>query len=270
MEDAPYSNEPLITRPAPRLTSEQVARFTRESVRARPVRRFDPHSASDLGTAGVSRGPGNALAIDIGGDKLVAGLYQLRDGRPEQLPGTIVRQQAGGFGYVDLLAALARTARKDRLPVGISFAGPTEGTRLVAAPNLPHFFHDLQDGYDLDFAGLFRSVVVTNDAEAGMVAAAVEAVARHPEAKHVIYIINGSGLGGAVLTGGMIYACEPGHVPVEVTLNPFAQGTPCGLLGATHVCLERVAASKAGVEDLWRQHRGTALTGREIAAQSLR
>jgi hypothetical protein len=39
--------------------------------------------------------------------------------------------------------------------------------------------------------------------------------------------------------------------------------------GATHVCLEAVAASKAGIEDLWFQQRHEELGGREIAAAYL-
>lgn len=208
------------------------------------------------------------LAVDIGGDKLIAACYRIRDGGLEQQPGAITRSSKGGYGYVELLADLAVKARRDRLPVGISFAGPTDGTRLVAAPNLPGLYHDL-DRYHRDFARLFPSVAVANDAEAGIMAASVEATARYPSAQHVIYVINGSGLGGAVLSSGTIFACEPGHVPAESRLNRFGQRKPCGLLGATHVCLELVAASKAGIEDIWQQRRGVALSGREIAARYL-
>ena len=50
------------------------------------------------------------------------------------------------------------------------------------------------------------------------------------------------------------------------SFSGFSQRKRCGLDGATHVCVEAVGASKAGVEDIWRQMTGEHLTGREIAA----
>lgn len=95
------------------------------------------------------------------------------------------------------------------------------------------------------------------------------AVMRFPGARDVIYVINGSGLGGAALANNTIYAAEPGHVAVVGQLNSFnglSQRKPCGLDPATHVCVKSVGASKAGVEDIWRLATGEHLTGREIAA----
>jgi predicted NBD/HSP70 family sugar kinase len=207
----------------------------------------------------------SVLAIDIGGDKLIAARYDLHDGRLERKFDIVVRRDEGGSRYVGMLTKLADLAHRARLPVGISFAGPTDGTRLVAAPNLPALFQDLHDRYSGDFANLFPSVTVTNDAEAGIMAASVEAIKHHPTMRHVIYIINGSGLGGAVLSDGTIYACEPGHIEVDPQLNAFNQGKPCGMLGAAYVCIEVVAASKAGIEDLWFQRRSKPCSGREIA-----
>jgi predicted NBD/HSP70 family sugar kinase len=211
----------------------------------------------------------SAIAIDIGGDKLIAAYYHVCNGRLERMSEDVVWRDEGGARYVDILERLAGEAHQHRLPVGISFAGPTDGTKLVAAPNLPALLQYLYDRYGGDFANLFPSVTVTNDAEAGIMAASVEAIKQHPTTRHVIYIINGSGLGGAVLTGNKIYACEPGHVEIHPQLNRFNQGKPCGMLGARHVCIEVVAASKAGIEDLWFHLCSEQRSGREIATRYL-
>jgi len=72
-----------------------------------------------------------------------------------------------------------------------------------------------------------------------------------------------------VLKNNVLYATEVGHIQIEDSLNRFNQRTPCGMFGAQYVCLERVAASKAGIEDIWRQKREQELTGKEIAAAYL-
>jgi predicted NBD/HSP70 family sugar kinase len=110
-------------------------------------------------------------------------------------------------------------------------------------------------------------VALANDAEAGIMAGALEAALRLPVTRNVIYVINGSGLGGAVLADNIIYAAEPGHIAVVEHLNRFGgfnQLKPCGLDGASHVCLEAVGASKAGIEDIWQQITGEHLSGRQL------
>lgn len=253
----------LIEKPVPGLLPEQVARFNEKSLRARSTRQFDPRLAQG---ALVESAPRKILAIDVGGDKLIAALYRIRDGALDQECADVVRRgEDGGRGYVDFLVKLADNARRNLYPVGISFAGLVEGTRLVEAPNLPAEFCDLLDCHDRDLAKLFPSVEVVNDAEAGIMAASVEAIKCHPKTQHVIYVINGSGLGGAVLTNSSIFACEPGHIEADRRLNPFQTRQPCGVLGETYVCLERIAASRAGIEDIWLQRRREPNSGRDIA-----
>jgi len=256
----------LACRQVPDLLPEQVERFTVEALQAKPVRSFDPQATLHQLRAG---GEKTVVAVDIGGDKLIALSYDVRDGLLLQLDEVLVRRGDGGSAYLDGLEEVADLARRKMLSVGISFAGPTDGTKLLAGPNLPVFIAELRDRHGGDFARLFRAVSVANDAEAGIMAGALEAAKRHPETQNVIYVINGSGLGGAVLTDNMIFAAEPGHVQVEARLNPFGQHKPCGMLGATYVCVELVAASKAGVEDIWLQQQGKRLSGKEIAARYL-
>lgn len=256
----------LANRQVPGLLPEQVERFTVEALRAKQVRRFDLQATLHQLRSGGEKA---VVAVDIGGDKLIAVSYHVRDGLFRQLAEVAVRRGDGGSAYLDGLEEVADLARRKALLVGISFAGPLDGTRLVAGPNLPVFVKELDVRYGGDFAGLFPAVAVANDAEAGIMAGALEAARLYPGTRNVIYVINGSGIGGAVLTDNRIFAAEPGHIQVEPRLNPFGQQRPCGMLGATYVCVEAVAASKAGVEDIWRQQQGQRLSGKEIAARYL-
>ena len=249
----------------PQLLPEQIERFTLGALKARPMREFDPQAALRALRASDSR---TVAAVDIGGDNVTTASYEVQDGLLVQRTKVLVRGDAGA-GYLTVLEELASLARRDVLTVGVSFAGPTDGTRLVAGPNVTAFITELYDQHDGDFANVFPWVAVANDAEAGIMAAALEAAMRYPDTRHAIYIINGSGLGGAVLYEGTIFATEPGHVEVEARLNPFGQRRPCGVLGATHVCLEAVAASKAGIEDIWLQQRRERRGGREITLSYL-
>lgn len=253
----------LIDRRVPALVSDQIASFSPETLRARAVRRFDPRITHEVLTSDTSN---EVVAIDIGGDKLMVATYRVRNGRLGVDRDAAVHQRQGGQGYVSYLSSLAA---QTTAPVGISFAGPTDGTRLLGAPNLPIMFNDLARAYAGDFANLFSSVALANDAEAGIMAASVEAVRRHPATCDVVYLINGSGLGGAVLTDGTIVASEPGHIEVDPRLNPFRVAKPCGLLGSTYVCVEDVAASKAGIECTWSRRREESVDGRTIAARYL-
>jgi predicted NBD/HSP70 family sugar kinase len=256
----------LADRHVPYLIPEQVEGFTFDALRAKRVRSFDSEAALRKLQTDDQK---TVVAIDIGGDKIVASSYDVHGGRLLQMNDVLVRRGDGGSGYLGVLEEVADLARRELLSVGISFAGVTDGTKLVAGPNLPALIAELHDLYGGDCANLFPAVAVANDAEAGIMAGALEATKRYPDTRNIIYVINGSGLGGAVLKDNMIFAAEPGHIQAEARLNPFDQGKACGVLGATYVCVEAVAASKAGIEDIWFQQKGERLSGKEIAARYL-
>jgi predicted NBD/HSP70 family sugar kinase len=248
------------------LLPEQLHRFTRSSVRAKHVHSFDAQRSLDCLRDFCGR---TVLAIDIGGDKISASYFTVGGGALHPSGDVLTKHGDDGAGYLDALRELSDLARSADLPVGISFAGPTNGTRIVAAPNLSLFMREFQDHYNSDFGLLFPKTALANDAEAGIMAGALEAAIRLPSNRNVIYVINGSGLGGAVLAENTIYAAEPGHIDVVERLNHFGgfnQLKPCGLDGASHVCLEAVGASKAGIEDIWHQITGDHRTGRQLAA----
>jgi predicted NBD/HSP70 family sugar kinase len=259
-------NDLLSRRRVPLLIPEQISRFSLQSLRAKSKRHFDPRAALLTLRADAQK---TVLAVDIGGDKMVVGWYAVRDGLLVQITESLIVRGEGGSGYLKLLEELALRIRQDSVAVGISSAGVVEGTRLLTSPNVSVFLEAMNDRYGGDFANLFPWVTVTNDAEAGIMAGALEAVKCHPPTRHVVYIINGSGLGGALLSDNVVIATEPGHIEVVAELNPFDQRRSCGVLGATHVCLERIAAAKAGVEDLWFQQKGERLDGTSISTRYL-
>ncbi|HUZ53478.1 MAG TPA: ROK family protein [Streptosporangiaceae bacterium] len=205
------------------------------------------------------------MAIDIGGDKLIANMYSVQQGRLVHEGSPMTKKRTGGAGYIEVLKDASDYARANSVPMGISYAGPIQGTRVLAGVNVPVFIREFQENYGGDFSEIKSDITLVNDAEAGLLAASLEAVRRYPGSRNFIYVINGSGIGGAVLRGDEIIATEAGHIEIDNALNTFAQRSQCGLFGATYVCLERVGASKAGIEDIWTQQRGQELTGEEIA-----
>lgn len=256
----------LTDKVVPELLPKQVEAFTLDALRATPTRSFDLQATIHSLSAGSDK---TAIAVDIGGDKLAVATYTVHDGLLKQSTKTLVRRGECGSGYLEMLEEAAEVARRDMLPIGVSYAGPTDGTRIVAGPNVSTFIAEFQDRYDADFANLVPWITVANDAEAGIMAGAVEATTRYPGVQNVIYIINGSGLGGAVLKENKISATEPGHIPIQADLNLFDQRRPCGMFGASYVCLEGVAASKAGLEEIWFRRKGERCSGVEIAAEYL-
>ena len=66
---------------------------------------------------------------------------------------------------------------------------------------------------------------------------------------------------------GNITCMEPGHSAIiDPSLNPNGVTTSCDFLPDwNHVCLERVAASEAGIAAQWKSLRGEKLTGEQIA-----
>jgi predicted NBD/HSP70 family sugar kinase len=248
--------------PAPILSEAQLAAFSLTAIRATPSGFFDP--------AGVSArvgalGSDTVTAVDIGGDKIVSARYAGSGGELRRCDAPRLLHASAGAGYLELLRGVSSDAEAAGSPLGISYAGPVQDGKALAGMNLAVFFDEFRAVYGGDFTRLNPRTTLVNDGQAGLLAAALEAVRRYPGLRHVILVINGSGLNCAVLKDGTVFAAEAGHVPVQPDLNPFGQRKPCGMLGAEHVCVENVGASVAGIEDLWYQSVGLRSSGREIA-----
>lgn len=259
----------LTSLPIPYLQVEQLQQFSKESIMARPIEHFSTSEAMD---AIRSQEGKPIVSIDFGGDKAAEIIWTVSDGSliPEEAA-IIVKKEDGGKNYLPFFETIAEAAKQSGMDVAISFGGPLDGTKPISIPNAPELFAAMQRKYDGDFANLFPTLqAVNNDAQAGIKAAAL-AVQRElintgrldPDGS-IMFPINGGGFGLALLIHGQIIATEVGHVPVIDILNQYRQQKPCGMLGRPYVCIERVAASGAGIESIWLQQTGLDVRGKEI------
>lgn len=262
VSEAPKQIDFLSIREIPSLAAGQLRFFTLENLHANKVGRFNPHAAQGLLQ---TREGERVIAIDLGGDKVTTSSFTIQEGRLEPIGQPLVDQSAGGANYLTFLKEVAEEAARHNMPVGLSIAGPLRGTLLQEAPNAPEFTKEFDQEYGRDFAALFQNPTVDNDAVAGMKAAAVEAIKRYPKTTNVLYLINGSGFGAAVLLDELIYATEPGHISVAQSLNPHNQEAPCGVFGNLNPCIEGVVAGKAGIEALYEKATGEKRNGLQIS-----
>lgn len=268
------NNELFTASPVPELNPELLEKFTLDVLHPQAVGEFDPQGALET----LKRCEGKEVfAIDIGGDKIAATRFTVRsEGLLE--PRTEIRspRSKDGQGYLSVLEAVSYEANGDEVPVGMSFAGVVETDKPAAAPNVEVLMEELkayggkftqakddnEGKEDILFGDYLKAL--DNDAVAGLRAGAVEAMRQYPGTKNVIYLIVGSGLGGAVLKDGQIISTEPGHVPVVEELNPYARTEACGVFGRETTCIEKVASGKAGIEATWYEQTGEAISAYEI------
>lgn len=244
----------------PRHVPEQIAAYQTDALIRQPVCRFDVGAA-----VAAMRDGRQVVAVDIGGDKIRSARYTVQD-RTLVRHDERVTQSRGGCGYLDILEVLAREADRDDLPVGISSATKMDGSVIARTVNLPILRDELRDRHGGDYERVFpgRSFVA-NDTVAGICGAATLLALRGDPAGQVGFIICASGMGGSVIADGIATHVEVAHVPLANALNPLDQRTPCGVEEREYVCVERVAAARAGIEDIWRQRTGEALDGRALA-----
>jgi predicted NBD/HSP70 family sugar kinase len=207
------------------------------------------------------------MTLDVGGDKLVPTVYRLHEGAL-QCRTLHLFQSHEGEGYLRHMEEYAKYAALKHLPVAISFAGRVDDSKLIDTANLEVLQKELERSYGSDFAKLFPTFSVAyNDAVMGLIAGAIEAKKANAKIKNVLFVINGSGIGGALLQGSDISYVSLGHIPVIDQLNPFAQPHRCASRGNNFVCIENVASGKAGIEDIWQQKTGERHNGEFISAE---
>lgn len=235
---------------------EQIALYQTEHLLTQDVCRFDPEQAIDR-----LRESRDVMAIDIGGDKIRSAIYSIREGRFTQETEEVF-QSRRGVGYLPVLERLAAHADANDLPVGISSATKLDGSVIIRTVNLPVFFEELAQRYDADYRALFPGrCFVANDTITGICGAATLLALRGRPARDVAFFICASGLGASVIQEGRAIHVEAGHVPVVDALNPLGQTTPCGVEGRDYVCVERVTAARAGIENLYARRTGVAHDG---------
>ncbi len=256
----------LIYAPVPCLRGEQLSQFTPDGLQSTKYGKFDPHGA--LRQLHDKEGI-RIMTIDIGGTKLAATQYEVRDGflreiSPEESGYVNELFSRDGVGYRQALEEVAHYAQEQGLRVGISIASRTEGTKLSGiSSNFPIFAEEMHQQYNGDLAQLFgSSVFVANDGVVALMAGSVVAVRINPEIKDAVLAINGTGLGGSVLSNGTIYSNEPGHTPIIDALNPFGVEVP-GINGSKHATFQEVGASGFGIRHIF----GSEVDGRAISCR---
>ncbi|MFZ2024894.1 MAG: ROK family protein [Microgenomates group bacterium] len=257
--------------PIPDIRNDQLALFTEDSIMARTVEPFDAGSAMEK----IRKHEGERIvSIDFGGDKATVIPYEVRFGSLVAIEQQVKTEKKvkDGANYLPFFERIAREAENTNTGVAISYGGPLEGTKPISIPNATDLFHLMQEKYHGDFQELFPTLLIANnDAQAGIKTAAIAAQKQLIQEGlldtngSILFPINGGGDGLAALINGYIIAMEVGHVPVIDALNPYHQKTPCGMLGRSYVCIERVAASGAGIEAIWLQQMGQRLSGKEIS-----
>ncbi len=252
----------LTDLPIPTLNQEQLLEFTPDSIHSEFAANFDVKQASTT----LDRLEGHhVLGADFGGDKGVSQLFQVQQGKLVPVEGYRDEVQGDdGAGYVASIKKTAAYAEQHNLPIGISWGGPMEGSRLLYHPKANTFIKELTDEFTGDLKNISPTITsAINDAPAGLIAGAVEAYHQF-KAESVVFIINGGGIGCSYLKDKKIYATEAGHVRGIDAFNIYNQTDECGVFDQKFVCVERLGANKAGVEAQWKLLQGERLSARVI------
>ncbi len=235
---------------------EQIAVYQTDHLLTHDVCRFDPRRA-----VANLQGEHEVMAIDLGGDKVRRATYAIGDGTLAKRDEETV-QSRGGSGYLAFLERAAGEAIANDLRVGISSATKLDGSVVSRTVNLPVFFTEFTQRYGADYEKLFSGrSFVANDTISGICGASTMLALQGRAFQDVALFICGSGVGASVISEGTATHVEAAHVPLMPSLNPRGQTTPCSVEGKDYVCLERVTAARAGIEDLYVQQTGEARDG---------
>lgn len=255
----------LTQLPVPEMSPVQLQQFNLESLLARPSGNIDPLKAAIKLKYSQDQ---EILTIDIGGTALKGLITIVKAGGVIEIDESqqiIFGKIGDGGNYLEALLKIAETY--SNLQVAVCSAGVVENNTLITCPNAPALVEPLKRAGN--FSGIFKRLVpLMNDAEAVVVAATVGVAMRDQRARPTIGYIKSGGIGGASIDAlGNRTSLEPGHIVVaNPTLNPNNVNTPCNLFPDwNHVCLERIAASGAGIEPQWKKITGETLSGKEIA-----
>ncbi len=250
----------LLELAVPSLNSEQLALFQYKNLHVNDGGPFNVQRALDSLRRHVGQ---YVIGIDIGGDKAATQLFKVSSqGLIADDSFSDFRQDERGQGYIESLVRTATFAKTNNIPVGLSIGIPTKGTKTADKTKLPALQKDLEK-YSDDFAVLIPTLTAClNDAPAGLISGGVHTnLFGSPEINQIIYVVNGGGIGSAVLKDGKIFALEAGHtIPVIDELNKYRDQRECGIFGATHLCLELAASNKQGIEVIWERKTGTHLS----------
>lgn len=252
----------LNDKPIPSLINSQLSKFSLQSIRAKKERLFNPKSV--LSSIKLSSGK-MVYGVDIGGNKIISAKYITEGGELKQAEKPKALKSQNGQGYLGFLEKVVNSADEKELALGIGFAGKVEDNIIIDNPNVRIFSGEIKKKYDGDFRNFYPKTIAVNDAITGLMSGSIEAIKKYPQSSEIVFVVNGSGMNTSVLKNNEIWSMESGHVELDPVLNKNSQQKECGMFGAKYVCLENVAATKAGVEDLWLKITGDRISGEEVS-----
>lgn len=260
MTHSPAQQTTLLDQEIPLLDKTQLQLFQYDKLRVIDEGEFDLQHALDSLHNNIGK---HVIGIDIGGDKAVTQLFKVSDqGLTVDESLSDFRQDENGVGYLESLERTAAFAKENNIPVGLSLGVPMNGSKPANPKKLPVLYEGLRP-YGYDFSVLIPTLkACLNDGPAGLISGAMHANLTLPNTpRYIVYIINGGGIGAAVLKNGKIFATEAGHtIPVSEQLNRYSVTRQCGVFDATHVCFELVASNKKGIEAIWHDKTGERLS----------
>ena len=134
--------------------------------------------------------------------------------------------------------------------IGISIAAMVQNDKVKVGINLDTRLIDQINQLNQHFSR--KNIYIYNDALAGVAGSVSHLQSLGEKVSNLIFIINGSGLGGAIYAKGSYYQAEPGHYPIISRLNPFNRTTICEQTPtASFTCAEKIASGVAGIQDTW-------------------
>ena len=265
MKTPEHTPHNLLEFDIPTLHQAQLDLVRRDNLYATEVGGLDVAEALDT----LQRCAGQqVIGIDIGGDKLMVQEYKATEQGLVEVPDGYkdFAQDKRGSGYVAKLQQAASYAQAHDVAVGMSIGMPVENGKPADPRKLPALQTDLQ-AYDSDFCELIPSMkACLNDGPAGLISGAIHAnVLAQREVNEVLYLINGGGMNTAVLHEGKLIAMEAGHtVGVADELDRYNVRRACGVFGLQHTCIELVASSGEGIEQIWHDQTGEQASGLDI------
>lgn len=244
--------------------AEQILQFESQPLKEKFVGIFNPQKAIERMIKSEGK---QVLCIDIGAKKAVAQKYSFHNGEPLPVEEPQYVEGENGRGYLPFLEHIQNSSHG--LPITVSSAGVTQGSKLVDNINIPEFVKEFYGKFRSDFGQLFPALYcLTNDGIAATISGAtVAARDNRVHTKNILSIVNGGGLGTSILIEGKLHTVEAGHTKLVEGLNPHNQEKKCGGACDTNgTCVKSVIACGAGIEDIYLQKTGKRQSGNEISA----
>ncbi len=192
-----------------------------------------------------------SIGVDIGGTKVLAAVVDGRgrvlDTESTQTPGTgpgLERATVAEVEHALVTVVSALFQRHGRSTVGVAAAGfvDASGERVRFAPHLPWRDEPLATRLGEQWGGsLIGGVVVDNDANAALWAETRFGAAR--DARDVVMLTLGTGIGGALLIGGGLHRGRNGMAGEFGHTRVVPDGLPCEC--GNHGCWEQYCSGRA-------------------------